>query len=137
MCLRSNVVCKFTCQCCSAFYIRKTSRILDTRVCEHMSISAYTVSDFSNPTEFSSVLTHIRKTGHPNSFEDLSILIFGNSQFDVILRKSLLRADVSKYRELMDKHETFDSFIFCLDNSFDVKREILHRVRDDVSLAEN
>ena len=41
----------------------------------------------------------------------------GRTQVSTILLSSL-RADVSKYRELVDKHEVSDFFISCLDNLF-------------------
>ena len=37
--LKSNVVNKYSCAGCSASYIRKTSRHLHVRICEHMGIS--------------------------------------------------------------------------------------------------
>ena len=88
--LRSNVVYKFMCQSCHAMYIGETCRNLHTRVCEHRGISAYTDNEISSPAQLSSILTHNKKTEHPISFEDFAILSTGFSQFEVLLRESLL-----------------------------------------------
>ena len=90
--LRSNIVYKFTCQCCSALYFCKTTRNLHTRICEHMGISAYTGKEISHPPSLSCILAHKRETGHPISFDDCSILASGRSELDTLIRESLLIA---------------------------------------------
>ena len=55
-----------------------------------MGISAYTGNEISSPAQLSSILTHNKKTEHPISFEDFAILSTGFSQFEVLLRESLL-----------------------------------------------
>ena len=72
--LRSNVVCKFTCQRCSALYLGETNRNLHARICEHMGISAYTGNEISHPSSLSNILAHKREIGHPISFDDSSVL---------------------------------------------------------------
>ena len=60
-----------------------------------MGILTYTGNEICHLTQLSSFLMHVRKTGHPISFEDFSILNLSNSQFDVILQESLLIAEIN------------------------------------------
>ena len=41
----SNLVYKYTCECCHAFYIGKTEAQLKCRICQHMGISVRTGDD--------------------------------------------------------------------------------------------
>ena len=53
-------------------------------------IMAHTGNEISSPAQLSSILTHNKKTGHSISLEDFAILSTAFSQFEVLLRESLL-----------------------------------------------
>ena len=81
--LRSRVVYKFKCQCCDALYFG------ETRISEHMGISACTGKRLSKPS-FSNILSHHQSYGHPIDPDDFSILTSCSSTFELLLRESLL-----------------------------------------------
>ena len=78
---RSNLIYRYTCQCCKEFYIGKTDRHLGQRIAEHTGVSARTGKPFANrpksdifdhcqkcqtevlPENFSIEDTHISKNG--------------------------------------------------------------------------
>ena len=87
--LRSRVVYKFKCKWCQSLYIGETFRHLYTRVSEHLGVSAYTGKPLSY-TSNSSVLAHHKQTGHSLSIDDFSVLSTSSSNFELLLRESLL-----------------------------------------------
>ena len=86
--LRSRVVYRFKCQRCSSLYVGQTSRLLHTRISEHLGISALTGKKRVNPPP-TSILSHHCDTGHPVSPDDFTIL---SSSFnsELLVRESLL-----------------------------------------------
>ena len=57
---RSNLIYRYTCQCCKAFYIGKTDRHLGQRIAEHTGISARTGKPFANRPK-SDIFDHCQK----------------------------------------------------------------------------
>ena len=57
---RSNLIYRYTCQCCKAFYIGKTERQLGVRIAEHTGVSARTGKPFSNRPK-SDIFDHCQK----------------------------------------------------------------------------
>ena len=92
--LRSRVVYKFECQCCDTLYFGETIRHLHTRISEHMGISACTGRPLSKPS-FSNILSHHQSSGHPIDSDNFSILTSCSSNFELLLRESLL---ISKFQ---------------------------------------
>ena len=86
--VRSNVVYKFTCSCCSATYYGKTSRNPLIRRREHLGINKLGQNIKSSGP--SSIKDHICKTGHIATFEDFSILAKIDNAFDLLIYESLL-----------------------------------------------
>ena len=87
--IRSRVICKFKCQWCQSLYIGETFHHLHTRVSGHLGVSAYTGKPLSY-TSNSSVLAHHKQTGHSLSIDDFSVLSTSSSNFELLLRESLL-----------------------------------------------
>jgi hypothetical protein len=87
--LRSHVVYQFTCQCCSALYVGQTRRHIHTRISEHMGVSPLTGKERSIST-MSSILANKHMHKHPVSASDFKILSSGTSEWDLLIRKSLL-----------------------------------------------
>ena len=87
--LRSYVIYKFTSRCCQASYVGETCRLIHTGISEHICISTYAGKALSHTT-LSSVLPNKKQTGHDVACENFSILSSGSSQFDDLLRESLL-----------------------------------------------
>ena len=88
--LRPNIVHTFTCQRCCELYLGETTWNLHTRIFEQMDISAHTGNATSHSTSLPNIVAHKRESGHPISFDDFSVLTSGHSQFDTLIRKSLL-----------------------------------------------
>ena len=70
-------------------YVGETSWLLHARISERMGISDYT-GKAVYPSTLSSVLSHLKQTGHNVSFDNFSVLASGASQLDVLIRESLL-----------------------------------------------
>ena len=87
--LLANVVYQFTCQCCSALYVGQTRRHIHTRISEHMGVSPLTGKERSIST-MSSILAHKHMHKHPVSASDFKILSSGTSEWDLLIRESLL-----------------------------------------------
>ena len=87
--LRSHVVYQFTCQCCSALYVGQTRRHIHTRISEHIGVSPLTGKERSIST-MSSILAHKHMHKHPVSTSDFKILSSGTSEWDLLIRESLL-----------------------------------------------
>ena len=65
-----------------------------------MGISAY-ISNKISQTGLSSVLNHSKHTGYPISRDGFSVLASSTSQFDVLVRESLL---ISKLKSSLNKN---------------------------------
>ena len=87
--LKSCVVYYFKCRCCSASYVGQTVRHLNTRVSEHLGISALTGKESGSP-KLTSILQHLNNTGHTASLDDFKILFSCPSSDELIIRESLL-----------------------------------------------
>ena len=57
---QSNLIYKYTCESCKAFYIGKTERQFGLRICEHQNISARTGKEFKSKS--TSDIFHHSKT---------------------------------------------------------------------------
>ena len=84
--LRSKVVFCYTCAGCDASYIRKTSRHLHTRICEHLGILA--ISRSLKTPVFSAIREH--NCSVRPSDESFTILTSGISDMDILTREALL-----------------------------------------------
>ena len=87
--LRSHVVYQFTCQCCSALYVGQTRRYIHTRISEQMGVSPLTGKERSIST-MSSILAHKHMHKHTVYASDFKILSSGTSEWDLLIRESLL-----------------------------------------------
>ena len=87
--LRSHVVYKFMCQCCSALYVGQTRRHIHTRISEHMKVSPLTGKKRSIPT-MSSILALKHMQKYPVSASDFKILSSATSEWDLLIREILL-----------------------------------------------
>ena len=77
-----------------------------------MGISAYTRNEISHPSSLSSILAHKRETGHSISFDDFSVLASGRSEFDTLIRESLL---IAKNKSLSQcKHKVISSHLIWI-----------------------
>ena len=81
--LKSHVMYLFTSQCCKALYVSQTSRLLYTRISDHMGISSFIGSKIVN-TSLTSILSHHAETGHPIS-SDYKILSSSPSTSELLL----------------------------------------------------
>ena len=89
--LRSHVVYKYTCQCCSALYLGQTRRYLYARISEHMGIFPLTGKKLAT-SSLSTILANSHQTSLRVSFNDFSLTSSGHSSsnLEVLIQKSLL-----------------------------------------------
>ena len=89
--LKSRVVYLFKCRCCNASYVGQTSRLLHTRIADHLGISALTGKERANPST-TNILSHHHDTGHPTTSDDFTILSHSSSSIthELLIRESLL-----------------------------------------------
>ena len=87
--LRSGVVYLFKCRCCSASYVGQTTCHLHIRVSEHLGIPPITGKPSSNPP-MSSIFSHLKTTGHTDSFDDFQILSSCSDDCEIMIHESLL-----------------------------------------------
>ena len=80
--MRSHVVYKYKCQCCGSLYVGQTRRHIHTRISELMGVSSKTGNKLS-VSQMSAVLTLYHLSKHTISDSDFTILISGNSKFDI------------------------------------------------------
>ena len=76
-------------QRCSSLYVDQTSRLLKTRISEHLGISALNGKKTVNPPPIS-ILSHHCDTGHPVSPDDFTILSSSPFNSELLVRESLL-----------------------------------------------
>ena len=89
--VRSLVIYKYTCSHCNMTYIGKTKRHQLVRMCEHLGISYKTGHDSKyNPESTTAVREHIRTTKHPGNFNDFEIISYANTDFEALIKESLL-----------------------------------------------
>ena len=81
---KSNLIYKYTCECCKAFYIGKTNRQLAVRISEHSGFSARTGKKFKKEPQ-SDIFDHCKKecSTHvkPENFKILDTLPTENGLF--------------------------------------------------------
>jgi hypothetical protein len=70
---KNNKKNHFKCRCRSASYVGQTIRHLNTRVSEHLGISALTRNKSSNP-KLTSILQHLNNTGNTASLDYFKII---------------------------------------------------------------
>ena len=89
--VRSLVVYKYTCSHCNMTYIGKTKRHHLVRMCEHLGISYKTLNDSKyNPVKTTAIREHIRVSKHPGDFSNFKIVSYANSDFEALIKESLL-----------------------------------------------
>ena len=84
----SNVIYKFSCSGCNAFYYGKTNRNLLIRCNEHLgiNINGRELSSLSP----SSIRDHVKQTGHTASFDDFCVISKISNLYDLLIHESLL-----------------------------------------------
>ena len=89
--VRSLVVYKYTCSHCNMTYIGKTKRHHLVRMCEHLGISYITERDSKyNPQKTTAIREHIRANKHPGNFSNFKIVSYANTNFEALIKESLL-----------------------------------------------
>ena len=72
-------------------YIGKTKRHHLVRMCEHLGISYKTQNDSKyNPEKTTAIREHIRLSKHPGNFSNFKIVSYANSDFEALVKESLL-----------------------------------------------
>ena len=89
LCLRSNIVYKFTCGRCNATYYGETCRHFKVRVGEHSGISPLT-NKRSKSKKSTAVKDHMVMCDQPVPFDDFKVLTSSNSEFHLKIKESLL-----------------------------------------------
>ena len=87
--LRSHLIYKISCSCCSAIYYGETERHLFVRTSEHLGITILTQKRVKNPQK-SAIMDHILLESHNATYDDFSIFILEHNQFKLHLKESLL-----------------------------------------------
>ena len=101
LCLRSNIVYKFTCGRCNATYYGETCRHFKVRVGEHSGISTLT-NKRSKSKKSTAVKDHMLICDQPVSFDDFKVLASSNSEFHLKIKESLL---ISRDQPVLNKNE--------------------------------
>ena len=86
--LKSCVVYKYECDCCSATYVGKCSRHFKTRINEHLGRSPRTGNLLVKPS-YSAIREHCEGKDHRPSKENFSILVSANSSVDLNIMEAL------------------------------------------------
>ena len=89
--LKSNVVYRYSCAGCNAGYIRKTSRHLHVRICEHKGVSCLIGKHFDRPS-FSTIREHSMSCARIG-LDSFRILARGNTDIELSIKESFLIAD--------------------------------------------
>ena len=106
------------------YYIINSENFKHADICnqEHMGVSSKTGNKLS-VSQMSAVLTHHHPSGHNFSDFDITILMSGNSKFDLEMRESLL---ISKLKPVLNNNISsmppilFQSLILNLTWYFDI-----------------
>ena len=99
--VRSFVIYKFSCSHCNMTYIGKTTRHLLIRMSEHLGISHRTgkIRKY-NPQQTTAIREHIRVCEHSGSFNDFKITSQGKTDYELLIKESLL---VGKEKPILNK----------------------------------
>ena len=103
LCLRSNIVYKFTCGRCNATYYGETCRHFKVRVGEHSGISPLT-NKWSKSKKSTAVKDHMVIYDQPVSFDDFKVLASIKSEFHLKIKEDLL---ISRDQSVLNKTEAF------------------------------
>ena len=85
---KSNLIYKYTCECCQAFYIGKTNRQLAVRISEHSGVSARTGKTFKKRPQ-SDIFDHSEECNTHVKPENFKILDTLQSENGLLLLESL------------------------------------------------
>ena len=85
---RSNIIYKYTCECCNAFYVGSTKQKSKVRFCQHLGISHRTNLAITNPM-LSLPRKHAQENNHQISMENFTIIDTANNSDDLILLESI------------------------------------------------
>ena len=85
--LCSSIIYKYSCSGCSTTYYGKTSRNLKIRCNEHLCIGK-NGSKLASPSQ-SSILDHLKHTGHTVSLEDFSVTSKTENSLDLPIHECL------------------------------------------------
>ena len=107
MCLRSNIVYKFTCGRCNATYYGETCRHFKVRVGEHSGISSLT-NKRSKSKKSTAVKDHMLICDQPVSFDDFKVLPSSNSGLHLKIKESLL---ITRDQPIFNKNEASLPFL--------------------------
>ena len=89
--VRSFVIYKYKCGHCNMTYIGKTTRHLLVRMSEHLGISYITRKDRKyNDKQTTAIREHIRLCKHSGDFSNFEIVSQANTDFELLLKESLL-----------------------------------------------
>ena len=89
--VHSLVVYKYKCSHCNMTYIGKTKRHHLVRMCEHLGISYKTRKNTKfNPDTTTAIRDHIRVNNHPGDFSNFKIISYANTDFEALIKESLL-----------------------------------------------
>ena len=101
LCLRSNIVYKFTCGRCNATYYGETCCHFKVRVGEHSGISPL-MNKRSKSKKLTANKGHMLICNQPVSFDDFKGLASSNSEFHLKIKESLL---ISCDQPVLNKNE--------------------------------
>ena len=101
LCLRSNIVYKFTCGRCNATHYNETCCHFKVRVGEHSGISPLT-NKRSKSKKSTAVKDHMLICDQPISLDDFKVLASSNSEFHLKIKESLL---ILRDRPVSNKNE--------------------------------
>ena len=101
LCLRCNLVCKFTCARCKATYYGETCRHFKVRVDQLSRISPLT-NKRSKSRKSTAVKDHMLICEQPVSFEDFKVLVSSNSEYHLKIKESLF---ISRDQLVLNKTE--------------------------------
>ena len=89
--MHSLVVYKYKCSHCNMTYIGKIKRHHLVRMCEHLGISYKTQKHTKfNPDTTTAIRDHIRENNHPGDFSNFKIISYANTDFEALIKESLL-----------------------------------------------
>ena len=101
MCLRSNIVYKFTCGRCNATYYGQTFHHFKVRIGEQSGISPLT-NKRSKSKKLTAVKDHMLICDQPVSFDNFKVLASSNSEFHLKIKESLL---IFRDQPVLNKNE--------------------------------
>ena len=119
--LKSRVVYLFKCWWCNGSYVGQTSRLLHTRIADHLGISVLTGKERVNPSA-TDILSHHHDTGHPITSNNFTILSHSSSSIthETPHQRELTHSQTQSYSHVSIKLNTF----FLILISFTLLRQI-------------